>query len=175
MVLAALRGRWQVTGDRKVCGGRLYDARPPAPEGQVRRVWLFEPHTYMNRSGEAVKGLLEYHEADCCDMLIVLDDMALPMGRIRARASGSAGGHNGLKDVLRLLGTEDVPRLRIGIGSPPAYLDSVDYVLGRFEDNELEVIRPAVDQAADAVDDWIASDIQSVMDKYNRKPDAEEA
>ena len=170
MVLAEVRRRWGLADEgRKAFGGEVYDARRAGPDGESRRVMLFEPHTYMNRSGEAVAGLVTFYKADCRDLLIVMDDMDLPVGVLRARARGSAGGHKGLDDVLRLLGTQDVPRLRLGIGSPPSPMDAIDFVLGVFDDAELALIAPAVTQAADAVDDWIAWGIQAVMDKYNRK------
>jgi PTH1 family peptidyl-tRNA hydrolase len=169
--LAVLRERLDITSGRLAFGGEVYDAGLLEGGGTERRVMLFEPHTYMNRSGEAVKGLTSFFKAEISDVLVVLDDMALPLGMLRARASGSPGGHNGLKDVLRLLGTQDVPRLRIGIGAPPPQMEAADYVLGQFDTEELKIITPVIGQAADAVEDWIKYDIQRVMDKYNRKTD----
>ena len=155
-----------------VFGGELFDGGLIGPAGAQRRVMLFEPHTYMNRSGSAVKGLMVFYETQPRDVLVVLDDMALPLGTLRARASGSGGGHNGLKDVLRVLPAQDVPRVRIGIGPAPAGTDGVDYVLGTFAPQELEIIEQTVERAADAVEDWIAHDINRVMDKYNRRTNA---
>ena len=129
----------------------------------------------MNCSGQAVKGLVNYFGADKNEILIVLDDMALPLGALRARAGGSAGGHNGLDDIIRLLGSHDIPRLRIGIGSSPPEIDSADYVLMKFRDDETQAIGQAIEKAATAVEDWIAYDMKYVMDKYNRKQDANEA
>jgi PTH1 family peptidyl-tRNA hydrolase len=173
MVLDALRRRWGAGEGRETFSGRLTDAQP-ALGGQVRRVMLFEPHTFMNRSGEAVKGLLNFYKAVPSDAMVVLDDMALPVGRIRVRQDGSAGGHNGLKDVLRLLGTDQVPRVRVGIGEPPGVMDSVDYVLGRFSDEELVQVGPAIERAADAVELWITGDIHRVMETYNRATEPED-
>ena len=169
MVLEALRARLAVDSGRLAFGGQLYNVRPGVTDGTPLRVALFEPHTYMNRSGEAVKGLIAFYKINCRDILVVLDDMALLPGMLRVRASGSGGGHNGLMDVLRLLGTEEVPRLRVGIGPSPPEMDPADYVLGPFAPGEMELIAPAVQLAADAVQDWINSDIKNVMEKYNRK------
>ena len=119
MVLEELGRRWGVSVGRSMCGGMVYDARPVGSDGAIRRVQLFEPHTYMNRSGEAVKGLLNFYKAETADLLVILDDLALETGVIRARQQGSAGGHNGLNNIIALLGTQDVARLRVGIGSPP--------------------------------------------------------
>jgi len=135
----------------------------------MRAVTLFEPHTFMNCSGEAVEALTAFYKADCRDLLVVLDDLALPVGALRARARGSAGGHKGLADVLRRLGTQEVPRLRIGIGAPPPHMDAVHYVLAAFEDDETSDIERIIERAADAVEDWIDRGIDRVMDKYNKK------
>ena len=172
MVLAALRRRWQVASGRSGFGGVVYDARLVGPDGQVARVVMLEPLTYMNRSGEAVNGLVKYYRADCHDVLVILDDMALPLGRVRVRPGGSAGGHNGLKDIIALLGTEEVPRLRVGIGQAPPEVPSEDYVLAKFEKHELDAIAMATEAAAAAAQDWIYSDIKYVMDKYNANNDA---
>lgn len=173
MVLAELRRRWGVAEGqgRGMFGGMLYDVRGMAG-GAEQRVMMLEPHTFMNRSGESVNGLVTFYKAELCDVLIVLDDMALPLGAMRARPDGSAGGHNGLKDVLRLLGSQDVPRLRLGVGSPPPLMDAADYVLAAFGDDEQPAVKEMIVRAADAVEDWIGRDIRYVMDKYNRKADA---
>ena len=168
-VLEALRCRWQVSGGRKAFDGRCDEARPQRPESGVRRVLLLEPHTFMNCSGRAVGEMARFHRADCQDILVVLDDLALPLGRLRLRASGSAGGHKGLADVLAALGSESVPRLRIGIGSPPERMDATDFVLTPFADGELEEIARAIQLAAEAVEDWVFHGAEYVMEKYNRK------
>jgi PTH1 family peptidyl-tRNA hydrolase len=170
-VLEALRRRWDLDEGRRAFEGRLNDARVQRPGTGVRRAMLLEPHTYMNCSGRAVRQMADFYKAACEDLLIVLDDMALPVGRLRARAEGSAGGHNGLTDVLAALGSEKVPRLRIGIGPPPGSMDPKDFVLSPFLDEELATIQQAVPRAAEAVEDWLFHDIAYVMDKYNRKAD----
>jgi len=167
MVLAALRRRWRVDSGRLGFNGRLYEARPVGPDGKARAVKLFEPLTYMNRSGQAVAALANFYRLDYPDVLVVLDDMALPVGRIRIRAGGSDGGHNGLKDILNLLGSQQVPRLRIGVGPAPQDKPWVEHVLTEFDKDELEVVESAIDKAADAVEDWLAFGIDYVMDRYN--------
>jgi len=173
MVVDVLVGRWHFGAGRKAFGGLFYDGRVSAggPEGGARRVLLLLPHTYMNCSGQAVKGVVEYYGIACEDLLIVMDDMALPVGRIRVRSGGSAGGHKGLIDVQEKLGTSDLPRLRVGIGSPPEYMDAMDHVLRAFEDDEAEIIEQAVTRAADAVEEWLFKPLSSVMDTYNARQD----
>jgi PTH1 family peptidyl-tRNA hydrolase len=169
MVLALLRQRWCLDRPRRKFQGHLSEARPTR-SARTARVMLMAPQTFMNRSGQAVRDMLAFYKAGPEDCLVVLDDMALPTGRLRARADGSAGGHNGLTDVQQALGTQQVARLRIGIGSPPPPMDSVDYVLGRFRPDEMELVEPAIRQAADAVEDWIFHGTRYVMDRYNQKP-----
>jgi PTH1 family peptidyl-tRNA hydrolase len=113
--------------------------------------------------------MLDFYKAGPESLLVVLDDLALDVGRLRVRNSGSAGGHNGLDDILRVCGTQDIARLRIGIGQPPGVMDSKDYVLSAFAENETEDIGAVVEQAADAVEMWIFEDISKVMETYNRK------
>ena len=175
MALDVLRRRWGTGEGRSGFGGILCEGTIAGPDCATQKVVLFEPQLYMNRSGEAVKGLVSFYKLAPGDLLIVLDDMALETGRIRARPSGSPGGHNGLKDILRLLGTDEVPRLRIGIGAPPPEMDSVGYVLGRFTEAEMEIIGPATERTAEAVEDWVRRDISYVMETYNRKSDPGEA
>ena len=169
MALEALVRRWRLGDGRQAFGGLLHDVRPARPDAGRRRVMLLAPQTYMNCSGQAVREAAAFYKAEHQDVLVVLDDMALPVGRLRARAGGSAGGHNGLADVLAALGAEDVPRLRIGIGAPPGEMDAIDFVLRPFEPGELETIRRAVGTAAEAVEDWVFNGIEYVMERYNRK------
>jgi len=132
---------------------------------------LFEPHTYMNCSGQAVRELMAFYKAEAYELLVVLDDMNLPIGRVRLRANGSAGGQKGLADIVRHLGTQAVPRLRIGIGCPPGRMAGADFVLSKFASNELETIDVAIQVAADAACDWVFRGISYAMERYNRKPE----
>jgi PTH1 family peptidyl-tRNA hydrolase len=167
MVLDQLRQRWGLGKGRRMFGGLLWDARVDGESGQ-QRVLLLEPHTYMNRSGQAVATAAGFYKVPPERVLVVLDDMALEPGRIRARPDGSAGGHNGLSDVLRALGTNAVPRLRIGIGGPPPQVPSVSYVLSAVGADEIEAIGPALSRAATAVEDWVFRGMGLVMNQYNR-------
>lgn len=172
-VLDVLLRRWSLGDGRTAFEGLVWDAQPSVPGGPKRRVTLLAPQTYMNCSGRSVRKLLDFYKASTADVLIVLDDLALPLGQLRVRAEGSAGGHNGLEDVLRACGTEAVARLRIGIDGPPGGMDPKDYVLSRFAEREQEDIGAAIQQAADAVEMWIVADIQRVMETYNRKQGTE--
>ncbi len=171
-VVEELARRWSAEAPRQAFGGQLREARPIGPDGTPRRVMLLTPQTYMNRSGSPVQELASYYKAAGEDLMIVLDDMNLPTGMVRARASGSAGGQKGLADILAKLGTRDVPRLRIGIGAPPGRMDGADYVLGRFTEAEEEAVGPAIVTAADAVEAWLARGMTFVMDRYNRKAES---
>ncbi len=170
-VIDALRRRWKLDRGRKAFGGVLTEARGVAG---ADRVLLLEPHTYMNLSGTAVVELATFYKVPASDVLVVLDDLALPLGRLRARADGSAGGHKGLADVIRGLGTDKVARLRLGIGPQPPYMDSVDFVLQSFTPQEWIEIQIAVNVAAEAVENWVRDGITRVMDKYNRKAETPE-
>lgn len=171
MVLAALKRRWRADAGRKAFCGLVTEARPERPEAGKRRVRLLAPLTYMNLSGESVRSLAGFYKVAHENMLIVLDDMALAPGRLRAREGGTAGGHKGLGDVLAALGTEMVPRLRIGIGPPPEAMDPTAFVLRRFEPDEEEKIERAVQLAAEAVEEWAFNGINSVMNRYNKRAD----
>jgi len=166
-VLDVLRRRWRLGEGKEAFEGRVWQAEPVRP-GRRQRVTLLAPQTYMNCSGRAVRKMLDFFQASPSEMLVVLDDLALPLGQLRIRGDGSAGGHNGLDDVLRTCG-EDVPRLRVGIGAPPGGMDPKDYVLSAFREDEKDEIAAAIEQAADAAELWIFEDIHKVMDTYNRQ------
>lgn len=133
-----------------------------------RKLLLVKPQQYMNRSGHAIATAAGFYKLNPADVLIVTDDMALEVGRLRLRAKGSAGGHNGLKDIIARLGTNVFPRLRVGIGDSGP-VDAADYVLSRFCDEERSLIDTAVHSAVDAILCWITEGIESAMTKYNVK------
>jgi PTH1 family peptidyl-tRNA hydrolase len=172
-VVEVLTERWGAGRGRRAFDGRLREARPTVG-GAPRRVMLLQPQTYMNRSGSAVAAMMRFYKAEPADLLVVLDDMALPLGRLRIRPGGSSGGHHGLTDVLAALGGQQVPRLRIGIGAAPPGMDGADYVLTPFAAAEQETIDRAVQQAAQVVEDWLAMSMIDVMDRYNRKGDSDD-
>lgn len=140
---------------------RLRDPQP---------VLLLKPLTFMNLSGEAVAAVRAYYRIELPDLLVVTDDVNLPLGRLRARREGSSGGHNGLKSVAQALGTEAFNRLRVGVGRGDGRRDLADHVLARFEPEEQEVIEAAILRAADAVELFVAEDIDAVMNRYNADP-----
>jgi len=131
---------------------------------------LAKPLTFMNRSGEAVAGLVRYFDVKTDDLLVVVDEAALPFGRLRARARGSAGGHNGLKSVIERLGTTEFPRLRLGVGRGDGRRDLADHVLSTFENGERAELESFIARAADAAEMFAAEGISKVMNAHN--PDA---
>lgn len=132
-----------------------------------QRVLLVWPLTYMNNSGACVQPARDFYKVASEDILVVCDDVSLPTGKLRVRAKGSSGGQKGLKDILRRLGTEDVPRLRIGIGSLPPGWEMPDYVLSKFAPDEQPLVAEATGKAADAATDWVRQGIAATMNKYN--------
>ena len=131
---------------------------------------LAKPLTYMNRSGEAVAALTRYYDVPPVDVLIVVDEAALPFTKLRARARGSAGGHNGLKSVIAGLGSTDFPRLRLGVGRGDARRDLADHVLAKFESGEKADLETFITRAADAAEMFAVADIEKVMRTYNPDP-----
>jgi PTH1 family peptidyl-tRNA hydrolase len=140
------------------------------------RALLVCPQTYMNRSGRSVRQALDFYQLGPGDVLVVCDDIHLPLGKLRIRKSGSAGGQKGLANILEHLGTEAVPRLRIGIDLPPEHRDAADYVLDRFSKAEARVIREAISRAANAAETWLRDGLDAAMNRFNaaEKPDAPE-
>jgi PTH1 family peptidyl-tRNA hydrolase len=128
---------------------------------------LLWPLTMMNLSGRSVGAVTKFYKVELSDILVVCDDLSLPLGKIRFRAKGSAGGQKGLADILRVLGSEAVARLRVGIDATPEGWDTADYVLSRFKSDEKSVVETAVCRAADGVVDWITSGIEHCMNRYN--------
>jgi PTH1 family peptidyl-tRNA hydrolase len=137
---------------------------------------LMEPTTYMNRSGQAVGEAARYHKLEPEQIMVVVDDTALPLGAIRIRPKGGAGSHNGLADIQRALGSDAYPRLRLGVGAPEINGQPVaqrDYVLGRFTEEQRQTLIPALDRAAEAAETWAAQGIDAAMNRYNAQPSAE--
>ena len=130
-------------------------------------VLVAKPLTFMNRSGDAVAALARYYDIAAGDLLIVVDEVALPFGRLRARARGSAGGHNGLKSVIERLGTTEFPRLRLGVGRGDARRDLADHVLSKFEPDEQSALGEFLTRAAEAAEMFAAEGIAKVMNTYN--------
>jgi PTH1 family peptidyl-tRNA hydrolase len=128
---------------------------------------VLTPLMFMNVSGTSVLAARDFYKIDNENILVVCDDFALPLAKLRLRAKGSSGGQKGLEDILRRLGTEELPRLRIGIGIPPAGRDVAGYVLSRFTKEEQPEIADAVERAAEAAAAWIELGLANAMNKYN--------
>src|SRR5262245_21288934 len=140
-----------------------------AVEG-TEQVLLIKPETFMNLSGRAVRAATDFYKLAPPDLLIVCDDIALPLGKLRMRAKGSHGGQKGLLSVQESLGSQEYPRLRIGVGSPGDHWDAADYVLSRFKPGERAVVADAVAQAAQAVLVWVRDGIDASMNRFNADP-----
>ena len=138
-------------------------------------VILTKPLSFMNLSGQAVQGFSAFYKIDTPDILIIVDDVELPLGRLRARPGGGAGGHNGLKSVIQSLGTEEFSRLRIGVGRGEAGKNLSSFVLGRFTEEEHETITAAVLRAADATEVFIEQGIAPAMNIFNAAPKQDSA
>ena len=135
---------------------------------------IAKPLTFMNRSGDAVASLARYFDIAAPDLMVVVDEAALPFGRLRARARGSAGGHNGLKSVIDRLGTQEFPRLRLGVGRGDGRRDLADHVLSKFEPGERAELETFIARAADAAEMFAVDDIGTVMNTYNPEVTAPE-
>ena len=135
-----------------------------------QRCILAKPQTYMNLSGESVRALLDYYKADEKEELIVIsDDVSLDVGQIRIRKKGSAGGHNGLKNIIAMLGHDTFIRVKMGVGEKPRGWDLADYVLGRFSGPERKIMDEAAERAADAIRSIITQGADAAMNDFNRK------
>jgi peptidyl-tRNA hydrolase, PTH1 family len=133
---------------------------------------LAKPLTFMNLSGAAVVGLLQFYKIPVEEQLVIVDETQLDLGRLRIRLEGSAGGHNGLKSLIASLGTMGFPRLRIGVGRGDARRDLADHVLARFDADERDVIGEAIERAADAAEHFVAEGPAATMNRYNRKQES---
>lgn len=132
------------------------------------KVLLMKPQTYMNLSGEAVSQAVSFYKVPADHVIVLSDEMSLPIGKIRTRASGSAGGHNGLKNIIQHLGTDSFPRIRIGVGAPPhAEYDTKDWVLAKFTGKDLDDIKKSTSRAADAAENYILHGCSDTMNKFN--------
>lgn len=160
--LEQLGRRW---GDGRVRGqfqGETMDARIDA-----EKAVLLCPLTYMNKSGQSVLAARDFFKIEHDDLLIICDDFNLPLGKLRLRAKGSSGGQKGLADIIRRLGTEEIPRLRIGIGPPPDGWDVADYVLSKFDKEEEAEMELTLGRAADAVEIWLRDGTETAMNQFN--------
>jgi PTH1 family peptidyl-tRNA hydrolase len=165
-VVDLLADRWGLTGQ-----GRVRDGAAQLEvqlEDPAQRVLLVKPMRYMNRSGAPVKAALRQTNAELADdLLVVTDDVDLPLGRLRLRREGSAGGHNGLRDIIAAFGSNEFNRLRVGIGRSGSTRETVNHVLSTFRPNERELATEVIATAADAVELWLREGIEAAMNRYN--------
>lgn len=148
---------------------RKFGARFGTDEFSDKKLILLKPWNYMNRSGQAVATAAGFYKLPLSDILVVTDDLALDPGRIRLRSKGSAGGHNGLADIIQKVGSNEFARCRVGIGTPSGEIQQsqVDYVLGRPTKQQRPLIAEAIEKAKDAVLCWIESNIDRAMNRFN--------
>lgn len=138
-------------------------------DGQIagQRVLLVKPQTFMNGCGEAVQPLAAFYKIDISDIIVIFDDLDLPTGAIRIRPFGGSGGHNGMKSLIQRLGSDQFPRLRVGINRPPGRMDPAAYVLQDFTAAEEEIMVQTRDQARLAVESWLVDGLDAAMNEYN--------
>jgi len=165
-VVDLLADRWGLTGQGRVRDGAArLEVQLSDPD---ERVLLVKPMKYMNLSGGPVRAALRQTGADPAeDLLVVTDDVDLPLGRLRLRREGSAGGHNGLRDIIASLGSNEFCRLRVGIGRPGSSRVTVDHVLATFKPGERELATESIAAAADAVETWLRDGIEAAMNEFN--------
>lgn len=135
------------------------------------KVILLKPLTYMNSSGESLRAAADYYKIAPDHVIVIYDDINLAPGQLRIRAKGSAGGHNGIKSIIAHLGTQDFPRVRVGVGEKPPRMDLADYVLGHFSKEETKIMDEAAGEAADAVCEIVIKGIARAMNDHNAKKD----
>jgi peptidyl-tRNA hydrolase, PTH1 family len=166
MALDALARTWQLnwTENRKFQGWFTEGAI-----AGVNKVKLLKPTTYMNRSGTAIRATIDWYKLPPESVLIIYDEMDLPLGKLRLRLSGSAGGHNGMKSAISHLGTQNFPRLRIGIGRSNENSDSISHVLGKLSPSEIEIVTPTLDLVVKAVEASLNNGVEKAMNLYNTK------
>lgn len=154
---STLKRGWRIRGQ---------SCKMPGVSGPVL---LVKPQTFMNRSGDCVRAVRRRHKLQPEEILVVVDDVDLALGHVRLRGEGRSGGHNGLRSIEERLGTSGYPRLRLGVGKRPAGEDLVEFVLSRFEEDELKPVRKMVERAADAVMCAMEQDVATAMNKFNER------
>jgi PTH1 family peptidyl-tRNA hydrolase len=166
-VVDEVAARWGLQHSWRERDEALYAKQPGGPA-------LVKPLTFMNLSGFTVSRLRLFFQVEPADLFVIVDEVALPLGRLRARARGSAGGHNGLKSVIEQLGTNEFPRLRIGVGRGDARRDLADHVLSKFDPDERDIIHAATLRAADAAEMFVSEGIERVMNTFNAASDSKQ-
>ena len=162
MVIEELAKRWGVENWRS----SRHEAHIVQTEKDGQRVLLVAPQTWMNASGRSVSRVLKYYQVDSENLLVICDDLSLPLGKLRLRPQGSSGGHNGLKDIISAVGSE-FSRLRIGIGQVPTERETADWVLSRFSNGEMTAVLESLQKATLVVETWIDEGAEVAMNRYN--------
>ncbi len=152
--------RVEERGHRALCGKGMIGGQ---------KVMLLKPQTFMNLSGESVRSAADFYRVEPERLIVVFDDVSLEPGQLRIRKRGSAGGHNGVKNIIARLGTQEFPRVRLGIGERPERMDLADYVLGHFSQGEWERMSGAFEEAAQAVEVMLAEGTDAAMNRFNHK------
>jgi PTH1 family peptidyl-tRNA hydrolase len=160
----ALADSWQIPlSENRKFQAEFGEGRGP----QADKIRLLKPLTYMNQSGQAIRAVTNWFKISSGAVLVIYDDMDLPVGKIRLRLSGSAGGHNGMKSAIAHLGTQNFPRVRIGIGKPQVSSNTVSYVLGQFSPNEVQQISQVLSVVVEAVELSLKQGVEKAMNRYN--------
>jgi PTH1 family peptidyl-tRNA hydrolase len=165
-VVDALSKAWQLSWQPNNRFQGLF-AEGRTPQGE--KLYLLKPQTYMNRSGQSVRAVIDWYKLPPQSLLVIYDDMDLPLGRLRLRLSGSAGGHNGMKSIISHLGSQDFPRLRIGIGKSHPQQETISHVLGRFAPSETLVLKETLALVIDAIELSLKQGISKAMSLYNHR------
>jgi peptidyl-tRNA hydrolase, PTH1 family len=165
LVLAALGRRFGTAAPKQKFHGEVLEA-----EIAGHKALLLSPTTYMNLSGESVAEARTFYKIPADDLLVICDDLNLPLGKLRIRPRGSSGGQKGLEDIIRRLGDDEFPRLRLGIGSPPENWDWAAFVLSKFTAEEQADMDRAADRALEAVETWVRLGIDACMTRFNSDP-----
>jgi peptidyl-tRNA hydrolase, PTH1 family len=163
LVTSRLGERWSVRWNYE----KKFNAQLARAERDGRTLWLCQPQTYMNSSGEAVRAVTQFYQVPITNLVVVVDDADLPFGELRLRPGGSSGGHHGLESIEQHLGTRDYARLRIGIGRQDGARQITGYVLGRFSSTEAERVDNILNAASDQLECWLESGIQKAMSQFN--------
>ena len=170
-VIDTLAGKYNISVD-----GRKNRALIGKGIIEGKKVILAKPQTYMNLSGESLGGLVDYYKVDEeSEFLVVYDDISLDVGQLRIRKKGSAGGHNGMKNIISHLGTEVFPRIKVGVGEKPKKYDLADYVLSRFSKEARAIMEEGCQKAVEAVEMILRGEMEEAMNKFNRKVKPKEA
>jgi PTH1 family peptidyl-tRNA hydrolase len=166
-IVDLLAERHSLSFDRFQKRARLGIGSLDLRDDSAKRVVLAKPMTYMNASGESVGALATFYKIAPEDILVVYDDLDLPVGKVRLRPGGGSGGQKGLASIIKALGTEEFPRLRVGIGRPPGQMDPTDYVLKKFSAEQEKEMALTRARAVDAIETWLAQGIEAAMNQYN--------